>query len=64
MEAISRAREDLAEKKTREVFVEEQEKKRSYFQSRLEEAARRMWTHDRELRDTEEHIAGAEALVK
>ena len=64
VEAISRAREELAEKKAREVFEDDHEKKRSDLQSRLEEAARRMWDHDRVLRTTEERIAGAEALVK
>ena len=65
VEAISRAREELAEKKAREVFEDEHEKKSSGLQSRLEETTRRMWGHDdRVLRTTEERIAGAEALVK
>ena len=64
VQVISRAREELAEKKAREFFEDEPEKKRSYLQSRLEEAARRMSDHDRVLRTTEERIAGAEALVK
>ena len=58
VEAISTAREELVEKKAREIFEEEHKRKISDFQSRLEEAARRMWTHDRILRDTEERIAG------
>ena len=64
VEAISRARKELAEKKAREVFEDEQEQKRSDLQNRLEEAARRMWDHDRVLQNTEERIAGVEALVK
>ena len=64
LEAISRAREELAEKKAREVFREEHERKRSDLQRQLEQTARRMWTHDRVLRDMEERIAGVEALVK
>ena len=42
VEAISRARKELTEKKAREVFEDEHEQKRSDLQSRLEEAARRM----------------------
>ena len=64
VEAISRARKELAEKKAREVFGDEHQQKRSDLQSRLEEAARRMWDHDRVLQNTEECIAGVEALVK
>ena len=64
VEAISRAREELAEIKASEVFEEEHERKRSGLQSQLEETARRMWTHDRVLRDMEKRIAGADALVK
>ena len=64
VEAISRARKELTEKKAREIFEDEHEQKRSELQSRLEEAARRMWDHDRVLQNTEERIAGAEALVK
>ena len=64
VKAISRARKELAQKKAREVFEDEHELKRSDLQSRLEEAARRMWDHDRALQNTEERIAGAEALVK
>ena len=64
VEAISRTRKELAEKKAIEVFEDEQEQKRSDLQSRLEEAARRMCDHDRVLQNTEECIAGVEALVK
>ena len=64
VEAISRARKELTEKKAREVFENEHEQKRRDLQSRLEEAARRMWDHDRIRQNTEERIAGVEALVK
>ena len=64
VETISRARDELAEEKAGEVFKEEHQRRSSDLQSQLEETARRMWTHDRVLRDTEERIAGAEALVK
>ena len=64
VEATSRARKGLTENKAREIFEDEHEQKRSDLQSRLEEAARRMWDHDRVLQNTEECIAGAEALVK
>ena len=64
VEAIFRARKELTEKKAREVFEDEHEQKRSDLQSRLEEAARRMWDHDRIVQNTEERIAGVEALVK
>ena len=64
VEAITRARKELAEKKAREVFKSEHEQKRRDLQSRLEEAARRMWDHDRYRQNTEERIAGVEALVK
>ena len=47
MEAISSARKELAENKAREVFEREHEQKRRDLQSRLEEAARQMWEHDR-----------------
>ena len=63
VEAISRARKELSEK-AREVFENEHEQKRRDLQSRLEEAARRMWDHDRIRQNTEERIAGVEALVK
>ena len=63
VEAISRAQKELAEKNAREVFEDKLEQKRSDLQSR-EEAARRMWDHDRVLQNTEERIAGVEALVK
>ena len=64
VEAISRARNELAEKKAREVFEDEHEQKRSDLQSRLEEAACRTWDHDRIQQNTEGRIAGVEALVK
>ena len=64
VEVISRAREELAEKKAKEVFEEEHGKKRSGLQSRLEEAVRRMLDHDRVLRTMEERIAGAEVGEK
>ena len=62
--AISRARKELTEKKAREVFESKHEQKRRDFQSRLEEAARRMWDHDRIQQNTEGRIAGVQALVK
>ena len=64
VKAISRARKELTEKKAREVFESEHEQKRRDLQSRLEEAARRMWDFDRVRQNTEERIAGVEALVK
>ena len=63
VEAISRTRKDLTEKKTREDFESEHVQKRRDLQSRLGEAARRMWDYDRIRQRTEERIAG-EALVK
>ena len=62
--AISRAREELAEKKARAVFKEEHQRKRSDFQSRLKETARQLWTQDHVLWNAEERIAGTEALMK
>ena len=47
VKAISRARKELTEKKAKEVFESEHEQKRRDLQSRLEEAARRMWDYDR-----------------
>ena len=64
VEAISRTRKKLTDKKAREVFEDEHEKKRRDLQSRLEEAARRMWDHDRIRQNTEERIACVETLVK
>ena len=64
VEAISRARKELTAKKAREDFENEHEQKRRDLQSRLEEAARRMWDHDRIRQNTEERIAGVEALAK
>ena len=62
--AVSRAREELAEKKARQVFKGEHQKKRSDLQSQLEETTRQMWTQDRVLQNAEEQIAGTEALIK
>ena len=64
VEVISRAQEELAEKKTGEVLKEGHQRKRSDLQSQLEETARHLWTQDRVLRDAEERIADAEALIK
>ena len=64
VKAISRARKELTEKKAREVFESEHEQKRKDLQSRVEEAARRMWDYDRIRQSTEGRIAGVEALVK
>ena len=64
VEAIPRAREELAEKKARQVFEEEHQRKISDLQNQLEETVRQMWTQDRVLRNAEERIAGAEALIK
>ncbi|CAM9472395.1 unnamed protein product [Ascophyllum nodosum] len=51
VEAISRARKELAKKKAREVSESEHEQKRRDLQSRLEEAARRMWDHGKTRRN-------------
>ena len=64
VEAISRARKELTQKKAREVFEREHEGKRRDLQSRLDGAARQMWEYDRARQDTEERIAGVEALVR
>ena len=64
VEVISRAREELAETKAREVLKEEYQRKRSDPQIQLEETARQLWTQDRVLRNAEERIAGAKALIK
>ena len=56
MEAIARGRKKLAEKKAREVF--------EGLQSRLDEAARRLWNDDHTRQRSEERIADAEARIK
>ena len=56
MEAIARGRQKLAEKKAREVFED--------LQSRLDEAARRLWNDDHTRQRAEERIADAEARIK
>ena len=56
MEAIARGRKKLAEKKAREVFED--------LQSRLDEAARRLWNDDHTRQRAEECIADAEAWIK
>ena len=56
MEAIARGRKKLAEKKAREVFGD--------LQSRLDEAARRLWNDDHTRQCAEERIADAEARIK
>ena len=57
VEVISGARKELTEKKVKEVFEDEHEQKRRDLQSRLEEAARRMWDHDRTLQNTDTSLA-------
>ena len=64
VEAISRARKELSEKKAREVFEREHASKREDLQSRLNEAARQLWDSDRTRQGAEERLAGAEALIK
>ena len=64
VEAISKTRKELSEKKAREVFEREHELKREDLQSRLDEAARQLWDYDRTRQGAEERIAGVEALVK
>ena len=64
VEAISKTRKELSEKKAREVFEREHALKREDLQSRLNEAARQLWDYDRTRQSAEECIAGAEALVK
>ena len=64
VEAISRARKELLEKKAKEIFKREHELKREDLQSRLDEAARQLWGYDRIRQGAEERIAGVEALVK
>ena len=56
MEAIARGRQKLAEKKAREVFED--------LQSRLDEAARRLWNEDHTRQRAEERIADAEDRIK
>ena len=56
METIARGRKKLAEKKAREVFED--------LQSRLDEAARRLWNDDHTRQRAEERIAEAEARIK
>ena len=56
MEAIARGRQKLAEKKAREVFED--------LQSRLDEAARRLWNDDHTRQRAEERIADAEDRIK
>ena len=56
MEAIARGRKKLAEKKAREVF--------GALQSRLVEAARRLWNDDHTRQRAEERVADAEARIK
>ena len=43
VEAVSRARKELTQKKAREAFEKEHVQKREDLQSRLDEAARQMW---------------------
>ena len=64
VEAISRDRKELSEKKAREVFEREHASKREDLQSRLDEAARQLWDYDRTRQGVEERITGAEALTK
>ena len=64
VEAISRTRKELTEKKAREVFESEHVQKREDLQSRLKEAGCRMWDYDRIRQSAEERIAGVEALGK
>ena len=56
MKAIARGRNKLAEKKAREVFED--------LQSRLDEAACRLWNDDHTRQRAEERIADAEAWIK
>ena len=63
MEAVFRARGELAERKARQVFEEEHRKKRSFLQTQLEGTARRMWTQYHVLRNAAERISGAETLT-
>ena len=64
VEAISKTRKELSEKKAREVFEKKHALKREELQSRLDEAARQLWDYDRTRQGAEERIAGAEARVK
>ena len=64
VEAISKTRKELSEKKAREVFEREYELKREDLQSRPDEAARQLWDYGRTRQGAEERIAGTEALVK
>ena len=63
-EAIARARKERSEKKAREDLEREHAPKREDLQSRLDEAARRLWDDDLTRQRAGEHIAEAEAWMK
>ena len=63
-EAMARARKELSEKKAREDLEREHASKREDLQSRLDEAARRLWDDDHTRQRAEEHIAEAEDRIK
>ena len=52
IEDISRAKDELVEKKAKKIFEEEHRRKRSGHQNQLEETVHKLWTQDRLLRDT------------
>ena len=64
VEVIARARKERSEKMAREVFEREYASKREDLQSRLDEAARRLWDDDHTRQRAEERIAEAEAWIK
>ena len=63
-EAITRARKERPEKMAREVFEREYASKKEDLQSRLDEAAHRLWNDDHTQQRAEERIAEAEARIK